>query len=355
MLAWVSDTIAGLVHEEGVPPGEIVVLAPYLSDALRFALMNRLEAAGVPVQSHRPSRALREEPASQCLLTLAALAHPEWEVRPAAFDVAYALRMAIDGLDLIRAQLLTEVLYRPGQDGAMLLPFLQVRPEMQERVGYVLGRKYEDLRTWLEDYMADPVDAPDVFFSRVFGEVLSQPGFGFHADYDAGKTASNLIDSAREFRWVVGPQLEAGGERVGTAFLRMVQDGVLASQYIRSWELQAAVAVLRAPAYTFLMNNRPVDVQFWLNVNSRGWSERLYQPLTHPYVLSRAWPEDQVWTDAQEVEINRETMFALVNGLLRRCRRRVYLGLSEMDEHGFEQKGPLLNVLQKVLRTRVDE
>ena len=43
------------------------------------------------------------------LLTLAALAHPDWEERPAAFDIAYALRQAIDGLDLVRAQLLSEV------------------------------------------------------------------------------------------------------------------------------------------------------------------------------------------------------------------------------------------------------
>ncbi len=52
-----------------------------------------------------------------------------------------------------------------------------------------------------------------------------------------------------------------------------------------------------APAYTFLMSNRPVDYQFWLDVGSRGWFERLYQPLTHPYVLSREWPAGQSWTD----------------------------------------------------------
>ena len=47
--------------------------------------------------------------------------------------------------------------------------------------------------------------------------------------------------------------------------------------------------LLIAPAYTFLLNNRAVDYQFWLNIGSEGWSRRLYQPLTHPYVLSRGW------------------------------------------------------------------
>ena len=351
MLTWVSARIAELVVDHGVPPGEIVVLAPYMSDALRFSLMTNLEAAGIPVQSHRPSRALREEPAAQCLLTLAAVANPEWGIRPVSFDVAYALRQSIEGLDLIRSQLLTEVLFRTIDGVPVLLPFEQVKPEMQARVSYLLGEKYERLRGWLDAYREGAPDAPDIFFSRLFGEVLSQPGFGFHRDFDAGKAAANLIDSAREFRWVVGPQLEALDRAVGRAFLLMVQEGVLASQYISSWEQQRADAVLLAPAYTFLMNNRPVDYQFWVNVSSKGWSERLYQPVTHPYVLSRDWEIGRKWGDPEEYAAARDNMFGLVNGLLRRCRQGVFLGLSEMDEHGYEQRGPLLNVLQGVLRT----
>ena len=74
--------------------------------------MNRLEAAGIPTRSHRPSRTLRDEPASQALLTFAALAHPEWNIRPPRFDVAYALMQSIEGLDLVHAQLLAEIVYR---------------------------------------------------------------------------------------------------------------------------------------------------------------------------------------------------------------------------------------------------
>ena len=72
-------------------------------------------ALGALARSHRPSRSLREEPAAQCLLTLAALAHPDWELPPTRFDLAYALLQAIDGLDLVRAQLLAEIVYRRRQ------------------------------------------------------------------------------------------------------------------------------------------------------------------------------------------------------------------------------------------------
>ena len=122
----------------------------------------------------------------------------------------------------------------------------------------------------------------------------------------------------------------------------MVQEGVIAAQYVRSWQAVDEDAVLLAPAYTFLMSNRPVDVQFWLDVGSRGWLERLYQPLTHPYVLSRNWPAGRPWTDSEELESSMQGLYRLASGLLRRCRGRIYLGLSELGEQGYEQRGPLL-------------
>ena len=129
----------------------------------------------------------------------------------------------------------------------------------------------------------------------------------------------------------------------------MVQSGVIAAQYLWRWQ-QPEDAVLLAPAYTFLLSNRPVDVQFWLNVGGSGWWERLYQPLTHPYVLSRTWPKGQPWTDTDEVEARQKAMHRLVTGLIRRCRKTVYLGLSELGEQGYEQQGPLLRAMQRVLR-----
>ncbi|MEA3339965.1 MAG: hypothetical protein U9R15_08370, partial [Chloroflexota bacterium] len=346
MLDWVADEITRLVQDEGVPPAEIVVLAPFLPDVLRFSLMNRLEARKVPARSHRPSRALRDEPATRCLLTLAAIAHPDWEICPASFDVAYALMQAIDGLDLVRAQLLTQIAYRPAGGRPTLTSFDQIVPEMKERLTFLLGERYERLRAWIEEYTTAPPTELDHFLSCLFGEILSQAGFGFHRDYDAGRVAFNLIESVQKFRWVA----EGGGQE----YLEMVQDGVIAAQYIHSWQLRPEDAVLLAPAYTFLMSNRPVDIQFWLDVGSRGWWERLYQPLTQPYVLNRRWPRGDVWTDSDEHAARQETLHRLIQGLLRRCRRQVYLGLSELGEHGREQKGPLLRAIQRVLsRTRI--
>ena len=348
MLDWIVEQIALLI-EEGVPPGEIVVLSSYLSDALRFSLAERLEELKIPAYSHRPSRSLREEPATQALLTLAKLAHPQWGLIPSKFDLAYAFIQSIADLDLVRAQLLTGIVYQ--ERSGSLSPFDQIKPETQERITYRLGGRYEDLRAWLEAYIQAPPEQLDHFFSRLFGEVLSQPGFGFHADYDAGEVTANLIESVRKFRWAAGDSLDAEGIPLGQEYLRMVDDGVIAAQYIFSWQTQPEEAVFLAPAYTFLMRNRPVEYQFWLDIGSRGWYERIRQPLTHPYVLSRRWDLHRPWTDSDEYDASRKSLYRLVLGLIRRCRSGIYLGLSELGEQGYEHKGLLIRAIDRALRS----
>ena len=137
---------------------------------------------------------------------------------------------------------------------------------------------------------------------------------------------------------------------IGLEYIRMIQEGVLAAQYIQSWQIPEENAVLMAPAYTFLLANRPVDHQFWLDVGSSAWSERLYQPLTHPYILSREWNRDRVWTDVDEYENNRDTLYRLVLGLARRCRKRIHLGLCDLSEGGYESRGMLLRAIQMVMQ-----
>jgi hypothetical protein len=411
MLDWVADEIAHLVHGRGVAPKQIAVLAPFLGSGLRFALDNRLTARDIPVRSHRPSRSLREEPVTACLLTLAVLAHPAWGAPPSKFDVAYALTRAIDEMDLVRAQLLTEVVYRVRDGAPILGSFADIEPAMQERITFLLGGRYEGLRAWLtaraderrmtnderrrrsnpgpSSFVLRPSSDLDHFLARLFGELLSQPGYGFHGNFSAGEVTANVIESARKFRQVMarsashnvvilsGPETsrpvhahaseESGVQRreilrstqddtkraksLAQEYIALVQEGVVAAQYVRSWRRQPTDAVLLAPAYTFLMTNQPVEHQFWLDVGSSGWWERLNQPLTQPYVLSRTWRAGAQWTDLDEYAARQEALYCLALGLVRRCRTQIHLGLSELGEQGVEQRGPLLRAIQRVLRS----
>jgi hypothetical protein len=371
MLDEIVARIKILIEQDGIPPAEIVVLAPYLSDALRFSITHRLDQAGLPSRTHRPSRSLRDETGSQTLLTLSALAHPQWNVRPTRFDVTHAMMFALN-TDLIRAQLLAEIVYR--QKDMRLSTFDEIKPDMQERITYVLGEKYTNLRNWLNDYREQTPMPLDFFMRKLFGEVLSQPDYGFHRNEDAIRVAANLIESIKKFRYAMesttnltgltetssiknpSPKNLSGFD-LGREYLAMLADGVIAAQYLESWRSENKDTVLVAPAHTFLLMNHPVTVQFWLDPGSSGWVQRLSQPLTHPYVLSRHWESGRMWMDTDEVNAETESLARLAGGLLSRCREKLFLALADLGETGFEQRGTLLRAFQKVIQRQenIDE
>ena len=351
MLGWVTEQIRELVFDQGIAPDSIAVLAPYVSDALRFSLQTALEADGIASTTHRPSRALHAEPSARCLTTLAALAHPLWGIAPSAADVAMALALTLDGLDPVRAHLLAQKAYDRGSGAGELQRFGSLRPDIQQRVTYIAGETYDRLRDWLYDYRSGSEVLPlDQFWARLFGELLSQPGFGFHRDFDAGRVAHQLVTSARNFRWALdssGREASAKAD-MGREYIRLLTSGAVGALYSPGWR-ETRNAVLIAPAYTFLMRNRPVDIQFWLDIGSSGWWERLYQPLTHPHVMSHSWPPNQPWTDFDEYETRQRNMRRLALGLLRRTRQQVYLAMSNYSESGYEQRGPLLTLINRIL------
>lgn len=359
MIDWVVDQVVELIRN-GVPPREIVILAPYLNDSLRFSLSYKLRAKGselgieIPTLAHRPSRALRDEPTTRTLLTLAILAHPEWGLRPPAEDVSDALIQAIDGIDPVRARLLTEIAYRRKAEVINLSSFAKINTEMQKRITFLVGERFEMLREWLESYKAqvehEGAVPLDHFLRRLFGELLTQPGFGFHTDLEAGRIAAQLIQSAGQFRRALYPGEDQDWAASSREYLDLINKRLLPALFAQSWQDEEADAVFMAPASTFLLRNRFVDYQFWLDVGSNGWGERLEQPLTHPYVLRRGYDPTAQWTDELETEAQQTALYRISVGLARRCRKGIFLGIADLGESGFEQRGMLLRVLQQVLR-----
>ena len=193
-----------------------------------------LERKGVPSRSHRPSRSLREEPATLCLLTFARLAHPDWKMACSHYDVRTALMQAIEGLDLVRADLLARIAYRPAKASEGFGSFDFIRPEKQERISFALGERFERLRTWLNAYRAAPPQELDVFLSRLFGELLSQPGYGFHTNFDAAAVAARLVESVQKFRQVIATSLEEEGVPLGAEYLRMIDEGVISTKIAKA-------------------------------------------------------------------------------------------------------------------------
>jgi hypothetical protein len=189
-----------------------------------------------------------------------------------------------------------------------------------------------------------------VFFGKLFGELLTQKGFGYHENMESAALIDQLITSARKFRNFSKMDGQLVSEEIGKEYIQMVESGVLAAQYFTPQDDDPKEVVLLAPAYSFLMSNRAVGYQFWLDTGSQGWWERLFQPLTQPYVLSREWQRGRKWSDADEFASNQESMARLVNGLLERCTGKVFFCTTGLNESGMEEKGRLLYCLQTLLK-----
>jgi len=349
MINDIVQRIADLINLESAKPEDFVILAPYLSDSLRFTLANEMNLIGIPFRSHRPSRSLLEEPATRCLLTLSKIAHPTWDLKPSQFDFRYALMQSISKLDLIRSDLLSKTLYHPDQLEKGLGSFTQLNSEMKMRISFTFGNLYESLRLWLKQYMEGQIVELDIFLSRLFGEILSQPGFGFSTDLDKASIAARLLDSIKNFR-IISEDEFSDPALLGKEYIAMIESGILAAQYLPIWEDNEESAVLLSPAYTYLMMNRPAKYQFWLDIGSISWWERIYQPLTHPYVLNRNWRDGEIWTDIHEFSANQASMARLVTGLLRRCTGKVFLYTAMVNEQGRDEKGPLIRCLNAILK-----
>ncbi len=140
-------------------------------------------------------------------------------------------------------------------------------------------------------------------------------------------------------------------------YLNTLASGLIGSQFYDAESHPNAVLI--APAYTYLMSNRPVKYQFWLDIGSSGWWERLNQPLTHPYVLNRYWQKGTPWLDGDEIKANQTTLARLVGGLLDRCNQHLYLHMAGMDDQGREQRNQLLQafnlLFRRAIKAKADE
>ena len=369
MANWVAEQAADLVHQ-GTPAARIAIIAPYVSEVMRFVIEEALRRQDIPLRLLRPSMPLREDPVIRGLLTLVLLGHPEWEVSiqgeeyllPVE-DVAHALHLAIADLDPIRARHLAGAAVTPGRralndlsGSAVSGPSPRELGRLWESVGYQVRQRYETLRVWLETYQHGEPEPVDLFLSRLFADLLSRPGFGFYNDVEKARPYGRLVESAYKFRRAIERDGGLSVTDVACDYVQFILGGIASAQYLLDWpDPERDEGILLAPVHAYLTRDVRSDHQFWIDVGSDGWWNRPNQPLTHPYVLSRRWPVGQPWRDIEEEQVRRESLGRVIQGLAARCRGNIYLAYSELGIDGNEQGGRLQRaVVTAMSRVRHD-
>lgn len=368
MIRWVAGQ-ADLLVQQGCEPGQIAVIAPYVSEVMRFSLEEELRERGIGLFLLRPATPLRDDVVVRAGLTLARLAHPFWRghndpvlKQLPVEDLGETLGLALAGLDPVRARLLA--LSALPNEAATLVDLSAQAGEsarqagaVWQRLGYQLRERYGQLREWIMRYMEGEPQELDIFLTRLF-EVLSQPGFGFYQRPDLARSFSRLVESAYKFRLAAAAQHKTPGAESGSEpaarsamFTAFTLKGLASAEYVLDRPEEADDAVLLAPAFAYLTRGIRSRYQFWCDLRSDGWWNRPNQPLTHPYILSRHWRAGRQWFDADEDQARREVLGRVLMGLAARCSGGIFLALSELGINGEEQSGRLERILQNALIT----
>ncbi len=342
MITEVCAQVKELIVSKEVEPGEIAILSPYLSDALNFTLSTGLNSLGIPFRSSRPSQTYINDPKVRAFFTLTKMAHPQWQLQISFHELRNALMVILPGLDVVKADLIVKTLFSVKQPHEGLRSFdIITNPMMQERISFQVGEKLERIRNWIEEYKLSNPAPLDVFFSMLFGEVFSQKGFSFFTDHSAATRIFQVTQSIRTFRQFLTQVMGTDDISASLEYLRSVESGLLPSAIFTNEE-KIKNSLVIAPAHSFLMENRKVNYQFWLDIGSLGWWERLNQPLTNPYLLNRNRHQGEIWTEAHEFDANQAGMRKIVAGLINRCGKIIFVNTVHTNEYGSEQRGPLL-------------
>jgi len=344
MISKTCEKVRNLI-DEGIQPGDIAILSPYLSDSLKFSMTEKLKFLGIATTTARPSRMYINASEIKALLIFAKLSHPNWEMPISFFEFRHSIMQFIPNLDVIRADLITKTLFSKKENECPIRSFDAINNiQLKERITFLFGGKIEALRNWLMEYLENDPKPLDIFFQNLYGQLLSQEGFQFHSDFKAAHIIAKLIQSLRSFRIFSQEVFGYDFPLIGKEYIQNVEQGLIPAAFNSVTADENAVLI--APAYTFLMRNQSVAFQFWLDIGSLGWWERLYQPLTNPYVFRKNWVRGAIWTEQEEYKNNQQVMGRLVNGLLNRCTTGVIAASVQINEYGSKNHGPLLQAVQ---------
>lgn len=316
--------------DSGIPPAEIAVLAPMADKVLEHTLTVHLQRVGVHLNVLTKNRRLLDEPYVRALMTIALLAHPQWELDWGLPDLAQSLQLLLK-LDPVRAWLLG----RQVRENRLL----PLEVWQRERVGFKAAQGYDLLRQWLEEYRQGPEQPLDLFFQRVFGELLSR----LPPARDDLVVCRQLMVSAQKFLATARRFSALEGE-AGPAFMRMLSAGTVAAESLLEPATREQAVVLTTP-YAFISGHYRTRAQIWMDCTSRRWFQQDVREIINPHVLKATWREDQVWSDEMNEALTRENGARVVRALLRRCGEILVAAAANIDSQGFEQDGPLLEAL----------
>jgi hypothetical protein len=331
MLDLVAKKLISLVNEEGVPADEIAVIAPFVDPVMEGTMSSALGDMGIGITNSTRRPRAKDNPFVKALVTLACLAHPGFGILPTMNDISDTVSLCL-GMDPIRSAMVARVIM---QQKPYMFPNID-DVLWRERIGFSNSERYEYIRNWLLKYMEGEPEPIDIFFRRVFIEIL----ISLPAAHENLMACQQLMDSAASFLEGLEPFDEF--ENPNREFVNTILQGSKGAEGIIDVKnaLNAPGILFTTPLH-YLMTTRNRRVQVWCDIRSGGWVPREVKTISNPYVLSADWQPSQTMTPELEEWEALNKLAVVVRCLLRRCQERVILASSRYSSQGYEDDGIL--------------
>jgi hypothetical protein len=330
MISDLGQSIIDLL-EQGLPPERIAVIAPAIDRVLEHTLTRQLVAAGHRLQNLTQRRLLSDEPYTQLMVNIASLARPGAGWPSNTSSLAHCFRTVL-GLDPVRSALLARHCF---QDGAPSLPDLD-GTGLRARLGFSAGDRYDRFRQLVA--RLQQVDETENLFQQIFSEALAP----FVTGPEDIVTSRQVIDTAIKFARAHRNMPKLQEHSLVHGLLQLFTRGAVAAKVFHNQEPEPGAVILTTPLGLF-QSGLSFDHQFWVDCSDASWFMKDYRELSNPEVMRRDW--DGVWNDRTEQAIIRLGAALRVRGLLYRCRGKVTIVQSDYNGLGYEQQGPLPEII----------
>lgn len=330
MLDNAADYIGKLVNE-GYKPQDIAVVSTFADVVTEYVLESRLRSKSIKITNIARKSSFIDNKFVYALITLAYLCHPDETIVPTKDDVRALINMVLE-LDPIRSSILADIIC--NQNPFAKFPEVD-NEEIIARIGYSNVERYNFIRNWINDYREnEPLDI-DIFFQRVFTDILLVYGAREEDIIDIKR----LIDSATNFKNTIS---RFNTIDVDKGFLKMIKNGVKSAESIFDMEERGRDdEVILCTPMTYLSNSLSHKVILLLGASSAHWTPRCAKEISNPYILTSTWNVGDTYTEEIEEENQKKNIAILLKALIRRCGEKFITFESRYSSDGFENNGIL--------------
>ena len=330
MLDQVGETVINLL-ESGYNSQDIALVSTFADVVTEYVIESKLKKYSVKLTNIARKSRFIDNKFVYALITFAYLCHPDENIVPTKDEVRALVGMLLD-LDPIRSSILANIIC--SQNPFAEFPTVE-SGDIIDRIGYSNVKRYNFIRNWINDYRrGKPIDI-DIFFQRVFTEILLVCG----AEEQDIIDIKRLIDSSHNFKETIS---RFNTLDINRDFLKMVKKGVKSAESIFDMEERGGEnEIVLCTPMTYLSNSLSHKVILMMGISSPHWIPRCAKEISNPYVLSPTWNVGDIYTEDIEEENQKKTIAIVLRALIKRCSEKFITFESKYSSDGFENDGIL--------------